>query len=114
MQKALIILHAAADAPDNRALTALRLAGALLADNKDVTLFLVEGGAQLADPALSENNPCRHLFYEMLDAGMEVLVCGATMRKLGWDEGYILPGLTRSSMKALSAVMTEADEIVTF
>jgi len=114
MPNALIILHAAADAPDNRALTAIRLAGALMADNKDVTLFLVEEGARLADPALSENNPCRDLFYELLDIGMQVFVCGATMRKLGWDEGYPLPGVTRSSMKALSALMTEADEIVTF
>ena len=85
-----------------------------MADNKDVTLFLVEEGAKLADPALSENNPCRDLFYELLDSGLQVFVCGATMRKLGWDEGYPLPGVTRSSMKALSSLMTETDEIVTF
>ncbi|TCV90263.1 DsrE family protein [Sulfurirhabdus autotrophica] len=112
--KTLIILHAAADAPDNRAFTSIRLAGALLADNIEVTLFLVEEGARLADPALGEINPCRELFYELIDAGMQVFICGATMRKLGWDDGYTMPGIVRSSMKALSSLMTEADEIVTF
>lgn len=112
MTRTLIILHAAPDAPDNRALTAIRLAGALLADDKTVTLFLVEDGARLADPKLAEDNPCRALFYELLDVGLKVQVCGATLRKLSWDEGYLLPGVNKSSMKALSALMTEADEIV--
>ena len=114
MTKALIVLHAAADAADNRALTALRLAGALMADNKDVTLFLVESGATLADPALDAENPCRSLFYEMLELGMLVYVCGATMRKLGLEEASLPAGAQRSSMKALSMLMTEADEILSF
>ena len=114
MTKALIVLHAAADAPDNRALTALRLAGALMADNKDVDLFLVEAGAKLADPALDAGNPCRSLFYEMLELGMQVYVCGATMRKLGWEEANLPAGVKRSSMKALSALMSEAGEIISF
>jgi hypothetical protein len=53
MSKALVILHAAPTATDSRALTAVRLSGALLADSKDVTMFLVEDGALLADPKLS-------------------------------------------------------------
>jgi predicted peroxiredoxin len=114
MVKALIILHAAPDAPDNRALTAIRLAGAMLADDKDVHLFLVEDAARLADPKLPEDNPCRALFYELLDVGLEVQVCGGTMRKLGWEEGYPLPGVKKSSMKALSALISEADEVITF
>jgi len=114
MSRALIVLHAPPDTPDCRALTALRLAGAMLADNKDVHLFLVEDGARLADPELGAENPCRALFYELLDVGLDVQVCGGTMKKLGWDETYPLPGIHRSSMKALSALMSAADEIVTF
>lgn len=112
--QALIVLHASPDAPDCRALTALRLAGAMLADNKDVHLFLVEDGVRLADPKLRADSPCRALFYELLDAGLDVQVCGATMKKLGWDQGYPLPGITRSSMKALSGLMSKVNEIVTF
>lgn len=70
MTKALIIVHTAPDAPDCRALTALRLAGAMLAENKDVELFLVEDGVRLADPRLNEDNASRVLFYELLDAGL--------------------------------------------
>ncbi|MBS1246970.1 MAG: hypothetical protein H6R47_1169 [Proteobacteria bacterium] len=114
MAKALIIVHAPPEAADCRALTALRLAGALLADGKDVSLFLVEDGAHLADPKLGAENPCRALFYELLDVGLDVQVCGNTMKKLGWDQTYALPGITRGSMKALSALMSAADEIITF
>lgn len=114
MTKALIILHAAPDAPDNRSFTAIRLAGAMLADNKDVCVFLVEDGVRLADPELAQDNPSRALFYELLDVGLEVQACGGTMRRLGWDEGYPLPGVKKSSMKGLSALISEADEIVNF
>jgi uncharacterized protein involved in oxidation of intracellular sulfur len=107
-------LHASPDAPDCRALTALRLAGAMLAEGKEVRLFLVEGGALLADPKLSADNPCRALFHELLDVGLDVQVCGGTMKKLGWDLGYPLPGINKSSMKGLSTFMSEADEIVSF
>lgn len=79
-------MHAAPDAPDKR--------------------------ARLADPKLAEDNPCRALFYELLDVGLNVQVCGATLRKLSWDEGYLLPGVHKSSMKALSGLMTADDEIV--
>lgn len=112
--QALIVLHASPHAPDCRALTALRLAAAMLADYKDVHLFLVEDGVRLADPQLSADHPCRALFYELLDAGLDVQACGGTMNKLGWDQAYPLPGIKRSSMKALSALLSEADEIVTF
>lgn len=114
MTKALIILHAGPDAPDNRGYTAIRLAGAMLADNKDVHLFLIEDGARLADPKLPADNPCRELFHELLDAGLDVQVCGGTLRRLGWEEGHLLPGVKKSSMKGLSALISEADDVVTF
>lgn len=114
MSRALIVLHAPPDAADCRALTALRLAGAMLADGKEVCLFLVEEGARLADPKLADGNPCRALFYELLDAGLDTQVCGGTLKKLGWDEAYLLPGVRKSSMKALSGLMSAAGETVTF
>lgn len=56
---------------------------------------------------------CRALFYELLDVGLDVRVCGNTMKKLDWDQTYALPGITRGSMNALSALMSAADEIIT-
>ena len=114
MTKALIILHAAPDAPDNRSFTAVRLAGAMLADNKEVCLFLVEDGVRLADPELTQDNPARALFYELLDVGLDVQACGGTLRRLGWGDGYPLPGVKKSSMKGLSTLISEADEVINF
>lgn len=114
MTHALIILHAAPDAPDNRGYTAIRLAGAMLADSKDVHLFLVEDGVRLADPQLAQDNPSRALFYELLDVGLEVQACGGTLRRLGWEDGYPLPGVKKSSMKGLSTLISEADEVINF
>ena len=64
MQKPLAILHAAPLASDQRALTALRLGGAPLADSKHVCLFLIEDGLRLIDPQLAADHPCRALFRE--------------------------------------------------
>lgn len=36
------------------------------------------------------------------------------LRKMGWDERDLPPGVQKSAMKALSALMTDADEIVSF
>jgi len=43
-----IIIQSSPDAPQNPAFTALRLAGAAVADGEKVCLFLVEGALQLA------------------------------------------------------------------
>ncbi len=114
MRKALVILHAAPLAADQRALTALRLGGALMADSKQVCLFLVEEGLRLIDPQLAADHPCRALFRELIELDLDVQVCGATLRKMGWDERDLPAGVQKSAMKALSALMTDADEIVSF
>jgi sulfur relay (sulfurtransferase) complex TusBCD TusD component (DsrE family) len=111
---ALIILHADPDMRDGRALTALRLAGAMLADEKHVRLFLVEGGARLLDPALPADDPCCDLFHQLMEVGLDVQVCGATLRKLNWDESGLPRGVEKSSMKGLSGFVSEADEVVSF
>lgn len=113
MRETLLILHASPQAADRQAYTALRLARALLPDNKEVQLFLVEDGAELIDPQLSADNPCSRPFYELLDVGLAVQVCGASLRKMGGNGGYLLPGTQRGSMIVLSALMREADGIPT-
>ncbi len=113
MKKAVIILHSSPYAPDKRAWTALRLGGAMLADNKEVCLFLVEEGAQLADANLPADDPCRLLFKELMDVGLAVEICGATLKKLGWEEAALAPGINRSSMKNLSTLLSDATEVVT-
>ncbi|HAN55608.1 MAG TPA: hypothetical protein DCQ77_05190 [Betaproteobacteria bacterium] len=36
------------------------------------------------------------------------------LRKMGWDERDLPPGVQKSAMKTLSALMMDADEIVSF
>ena len=79
----------------------------------DADFVKVEDGARLADPKLGADNPCHALLHELLDVGLNVQVCGNTMKKIGWGEVYLLPGIQRGSMKALSAFMSAADEIIT-
>lgn len=112
MTIALILLHASPEAENFRAHTAVRLAGAMLADGKDVTMFLVEEGLHLIHPAGADDNPARQLFIELLEAGMAVQVCGASLRKLGWNESDLPAGVAKSSMKTLSALLSQADEVV--
>ena len=112
MTVALIILHAAPEAENPRADTAVRLAGAMLADNKDVCLFLAGQGVLLlkhTDPA-SEN--ARALLEELLELGLEVHCCGSSLKAQAVDT---LPtGVNKSSMKGLSAWASAADEVVCF
>ena len=114
MRKALIILHASPDSPCGRASKAVRLAAAMVADGKEVTLFLVEEGLRIADAPRLPEDGCRALFSELLDIGILVYACGSSMRKLGWNDDTLPAGVQKGSMKALSSMVTEADETVPF
>ncbi|MEK8090765.1 DsrE family protein [Thermithiobacillus plumbiphilus] len=114
MRNALIILHSAPESGDGRALTAVRLAGAMLADGKEVTLFLVESGLQLANTENITDSPAKALFSELVEAGMAVHVCGKSMRDIGWTEENLPSGVSKSSMKMLSTLLSAADELVSF
>lgn len=41
------------------------------------------------------DNPCRALFQELHEVGFDVQVCGATLRKMGWDERDLPPGVQK-------------------
>ncbi|MEY2343340.1 DsrE family protein [Acidithiobacillus sp. IBUN Pt1247-S3] len=105
MTIALIVLHAGPHSTNPRADTAVRLAGAMLADNKEVRMFLAgEGVLLLKQPP--------DLLLELLALGLEVQCCGSSLQAQGMKQ---LPdGVQKSSMKGLSSWMTEADEVLSF
>lgn len=112
MIKALIILHAGPDEENPRADTAVRLAGAMLADDKEVRLFLAGQGVLLLRNMDQVSDRARHLLAELLDLGLCVECCGSSLKAQGIDT---LPaGVSSSSMKALSAWISSADEVVCF
>ncbi|MBU2755177.1 DsrE family protein [Acidithiobacillus sp. CV18-2] len=101
----LILLHAAPEAENPRADTAVRLAGAMLAENKEVRMFLAgKGVLLLKEPP--------DLFHELLELGLEVQCCGSSLKAQGIE---VLPdSVKKSSMKGLSTWISAADETVCF
>ncbi|OCX71395.1 sulfur reduction protein DsrE [Acidithiobacillus thiooxidans] len=112
MSKALIILHAGPDEENPRADTAVRLAGAMLADNKDVRLFLAGQGVLILKDWDKTRDNVRNLLSELLELGLEVQCCGSSLKAQAIET---LPaGVNRSSMKGLSSWISMADEVVCF
>ena len=112
MTVALIILHAGPDIENPRADTAISLAGAMLADNKDVRLFLAGQGVQFLKHTDTTNDSTRALLGELLELGLEVQCCGSSLKAQAMET---LPtGVSKSSMKALSGWISTADEVVCF
>ncbi|WP_298167506.1 DsrE family protein [Acidithiobacillus sp.] len=112
MTSALIALHAGPDSENPRADTAVRLAGAMLADNKDVCLFLAGQGVLLLTNTDATSESTRTLLGELLELGLEVRCCGSSLKAQGVEDLPI--GVSKSSMKELSSRISAADEVVCF
>jgi len=113
MTIALILLHAAPEAENPRADTAIRLAGAMLAEGKEVRLFLAGPGVRLLSPPAPGTESTHALFRELLELGLTVQCCGTSLKTLGADQELPL-GISKSSMKGLSAWISAADEMACF
>ncbi|UTV80921.1 DsrE family protein [Acidithiobacillus sp. YTS05] len=85
MTTALIILHAAPERANPRADTAVRLAGAMLADGKDVRLFLAGEGVLLLKGTETAGDSTHALLNELLELGLEVQCCGSSLQAQGID-----------------------------
>ncbi|WP_308387968.1 DsrE family protein [Acidithiobacillus sp. AMEEHan] len=112
MTTALIILHAGPDPENPRADTAVRLAGAMLADNKEVRLFLAGQGVLLLQGLDSAADSTHSLLRELLDLGLQVQCCGTSLAAQGVD--LLSPEIQKGSMRGLSAWISAADEVVCF
>lgn len=83
MTIALIVLHAAPEADNPRADTAVRLAGAMLGEGKEARLFLVGQGIWLLAPAREFAESTHALFLELLALGLTAQCCGASLKSQG-------------------------------
>ena len=113
MITALIILHAAPGMENPRADTAVRLAGAMLAEDKDVRLFLVGQGVLLLRDIDTAQDSTSTLLRELLELGLTVQCCSSSLKTQELDRELPL-GVAKSSMRGLSAWISEADEVVCF
>lgn len=115
MTVAVIILHEDLGAANPRADTAIRLAGAMLAEGKEVRLFLAGPGVLCVRSESQASPHAAHaLLHELLELGLAVQCCGSSLKHQGMSDHDLPRGVARGSMKALSAWMSEADEVLSF
>jgi len=102
---------------NNKAWHALRFAGAALAENMEVRVFLLERGVELGRkghevPEDKEN--LEALLVELLEYGLEVQACGMCLNTCCLEESGMIAGITRGSMKALAGWVKSSDNVLTF
>lgn len=112
-----IIIQNAPYEPDNKAWHALRFAGAALADDAVVRVFLLDQGVVLGRkqhkvPDGKEN--LEKLMTELIGCGLEVQACGMCLKICCLDECDLIEGIARGSMKTLVAWVKGSDQVLTF
>jgi sulfur relay (sulfurtransferase) complex TusBCD TusD component (DsrE family) len=103
--------------PGDRAWHALRFAGAALADGCDVRVFFLGDGVmgarrEHAVPPGKED--VQALLRELMSVGLEVYACGRCLSLCCVDEGELMDGVRRGSMKILSALVSSSEHVLTF
>lgn len=112
-----VVIQDAPYEPNNKAWHALRFAGAALADDGKVRVFLLDqavglGRKNQSVPEGREN--LEKLLMELIACGLEVQACGMCLKTCCLDERDLIEGVARGSMKALSAWVMSSDRILTF
>ena len=101
----------------DKAWNALRFAGAALGDGLQVKVFLLGEGVDLGRRGrrVPEGKvSLEQLLGELMDAGLEVRVCGTCLSQYGLSEGDLMEGVSRGSMKLLAAWVKESGNVMTF
>ncbi len=102
---------------DNKAWHALRLAGAAMAEDMNVRVFLLEQGVEVARQGRTPPEGKDHLeelLAELVDVGLEVQGCGLCLKSCCLPEEELIGGVTRGSMKSLAGWIKTSDHVVTF
>lgn len=102
---------------NNRAWHALRFAGAALAEDMTVRVFLLERGVELGHkeqkpPEGKEN--LEQLFSELIECGLEVMACGMCMNTCCLEESDMIKGIYQGSMKSLAGWVKASDHVLNF
>lgn len=117
MKTITIIIQNAPYRSDSKAWHALRLAGAALAEDLAVRVHLLDDGVQVGRrghqvPEGAVN--LEELLTELIECGLQVRACGMAMDGCGIEEGELIAGIERGSMKALANWVKDSDTVLTF
>jgi tRNA 2-thiouridine synthesizing protein D len=112
-----VVIQNAPYQSDNKAWHALRFAGAALAEDMTVQLHLLDDGVEVG--RRNHNVPegaanLEELLGELMECGLQVRASGMALDDCGIDEGAMLTGIERGSMKLLASWVKESDQVLTF
>ena len=102
---------------DNKAWHALRFAGAALTEDMTVRVHLLDEsmkvgrrGHQVLEGAVN----LEELLGELIECGLEVRACGMSVDDCRINEGDLIAGIEKGSMKALAGWVKTSDHVMTF
>jgi sulfur relay (sulfurtransferase) complex TusBCD TusD component (DsrE family) len=102
---------------NNKAWHALRFAGAALAEDMKVRVFLLERGVEVGRKGhvVPEGKASlEQLLAELIAFGLEVNACGMCLTRCCLEEGDMIAGISRGSMRSLAAWVKSSDHVMTF
>lgn len=116
-QKILIIVHAPPYGSE-RCLSALRLAGALMATEPapQVELFLMSDATVVALPNQQDGTGqgLQALVEELVAHGVKILLCRTCALARGLAQLPLIPGTAIGTLADLSQATLQADKVITF
>lgn len=112
-----IIVQNAPYKSDNKAWHALRFAGAALATDMNVRVHLLDDGVNVGRKDQQAPDGAVHLgnlLAELMQVGLTVRACGMALDGCGIQDGDLLDGIERGSMKLLADWIKSSDSVLTF
>jgi len=107
------------DSPD-RQYSPLVLAQTAKAMDIEPTVYFLGMGLKILKPGVSDeikigNFPSlKEMIDKTLEAGIEILVCEASKRMLGWDKAELIPGVKIVGAATLNDLVLESDGTLWF
>ena len=117
MKTVTIVIQEPPYAGNKKAYDGLRLAGACLAEDLGVRIFLLSGGIDVGRRQQSPPEGHPHLgdlLGQLLEYGAEVMACGVCMDECGMVQSDLIEGVGRGSMKSLATWIAESQWALTF
>ena len=114
MQEKYILYVQTTDAPE-RQYSPLVLAQTARAMNIKATIYYLGMGLKILKPGVAENiqvgefPTVKEMIDKSRDMGVEILVCEASKRMLGWEKVDLIPGAKIVGAATLNDLVLEAD-----
>ena len=116
MQSLVLIVQDKPYGNNNKAWDSLRIAGAAIASDMQVKIFLLDKGVKLGvkNHSVPDGHyDLEHLLTELIECDLQVTMCGKCMDDHDITEDGIIEGIKRGSMKSLADWLSTASQTIT-